>query len=106
MRLLSRVADRLYWMARYMERAEDTARLTQAYAHLIMDIPEGTEPGSNFGYSFGSTWVFASFSMSVSPERTMSCTGMSMASGRVCASWLTIRLLPQRAALPTPLCLC
>ena len=45
MRLLSRVADRLYWMARYLERAEDTARLTQAYTHLIMDIPEGTDLG-------------------------------------------------------------
>jgi uncharacterized alpha-E superfamily protein len=43
--MLSRVADRLYWMARYLERAEDTARLTQAYTHLIMDIPEGAEPG-------------------------------------------------------------
>jgi uncharacterized alpha-E superfamily protein len=45
MRLLSRVAERLYWMARYLERAEDSARLTQAYTHLIMDIPEGTELG-------------------------------------------------------------
>jgi len=45
MRMLSRVADRLYWMARYLERAEDTARLTQAYTHLIMDIPQGSELG-------------------------------------------------------------
>lgn len=45
MRMLSRVADRLFWMARYLERSEDTARLTQAYTHLIMDIPEGAEPG-------------------------------------------------------------
>ena len=45
MRLLSRVADRLYWMARYLERAEATARVTQAYTHLIMDIPMGTELG-------------------------------------------------------------
>ena len=43
--MLSRVAERLYWMARYLERAEDTARLTQAYTHLIMDIPAGSEPG-------------------------------------------------------------
>ncbi len=43
MTMLSRVADRLYWMARYLERAEDTARLTQAYTHLIMDLPVGTE---------------------------------------------------------------
>lgn len=45
MSMLSRVADRLYWMARYLERAEDTARLTQAYTHLVMDIPDGSEPG-------------------------------------------------------------
>ncbi len=45
MTMLSRVAERLYWMARYLERAEDTARLTQAYTHLIMDIPKGSEPG-------------------------------------------------------------
>lgn len=45
MRLLSRVAERLYWMARYLERAEGTARLTRCYTHLVMDIPEGSEPG-------------------------------------------------------------
>ena len=43
--MLSRVAERLYWMARYLERAEDTARLTQSFNHLIMDIPAGSEPG-------------------------------------------------------------
>jgi uncharacterized alpha-E superfamily protein len=45
MTMLSRVAERVYWMARYIERAEDTARLIAAYNHLIMDIPRGTEPG-------------------------------------------------------------
>jgi uncharacterized alpha-E superfamily protein len=45
MTMLSRVAERLYWMARYLERAEDTARLTNAYTHLIMDIPQGSELG-------------------------------------------------------------
>lgn len=44
MTMLSRVAERLYWMARYLERAEDTARLTLAYNHLVMDIPENTAP--------------------------------------------------------------
>lgn len=41
MTMLSRVAQRLYWLGRYLERAEDTARLTNAYAHLVMDIPQG-----------------------------------------------------------------
>ena len=45
MTMLSRVADRLYWMARYLERAEDTARLVSAYNHLVMDIPRGAELG-------------------------------------------------------------
>lgn len=45
MRLLSRVAERLYWMARYLERTEDIARVTQSYTHLVMDIPTGTELG-------------------------------------------------------------
>ena len=45
MSMLSRVAERVYWMARYIERAEDTARLVAAYNHLIMDIPRTAQPG-------------------------------------------------------------
>ncbi|WP_116367127.1 alpha-E domain-containing protein [Parahaliea mediterranea] len=45
MTMLSRVADRLYWKARYLERAEDTARLVSSYHLLIMDIPSGAELG-------------------------------------------------------------
>ncbi|MEM7220609.1 MAG: alpha-E domain-containing protein [Pseudomonadota bacterium] len=43
--MLSRVAERLYWMARYLERLEDTSRLANAYSHLILDLPRGVEPG-------------------------------------------------------------
>ena len=43
--MLSRVAERLYWMSRYLERTEDTARIVSAYNHLIMDLPKGAEPG-------------------------------------------------------------
>ena len=39
MALLSRVADRLYWGARYVERAEDTARIVRSYTDLIVDLP-------------------------------------------------------------------
>ena len=42
--MLSRVAQRLYWTARYLERAEDTARLVNAYTHLILDIPVDIAP--------------------------------------------------------------
>ncbi len=37
--LLSRVADSLYWGARYLERAEDTARLVRSYTELVIDLP-------------------------------------------------------------------
>ena len=45
MSMLSSVAERLYWMARYLERAEDTARLTNAYSQFILDVPVGSAPG-------------------------------------------------------------
>jgi len=35
-RMLSRTADNLYWMARHMERAENTARLLNAQHHSSM----------------------------------------------------------------------
>lgn len=39
--LLSRVADNLYWGARYLERAEDTARVVRNFTELILDLPRG-----------------------------------------------------------------
>ena len=42
--MLSRVAESVYWAARYLERAENVARLVRSYNHLIMDIPVGSEP--------------------------------------------------------------
>nr|WP_300310253.1 alpha-E domain-containing protein [Halomonas sp.] len=40
MPMLSRVAENLYWMARYVERAEDTARLVNVTNHLMLDLPQ------------------------------------------------------------------
>ena len=37
--LLSRVAENLYWSARYLERAEDTARVLLQHTNLIVDLP-------------------------------------------------------------------
>ncbi len=39
--ILSRVAERVYWMARYLERIENTARLVMVYTDLLMDLPRG-----------------------------------------------------------------
>jgi uncharacterized alpha-E superfamily protein len=46
--MLSRVAETVYWAARQIERAENTARLVEANSHLIYDMPRrffrGWEP--------------------------------------------------------------
>lgn len=39
MALLSRVADRLYWGARYIERAEDASRVLRAFGDVLADYP-------------------------------------------------------------------
>ena len=43
--MLSRTAENLYWMSRYMERAENMARLINVNANLILDIPKKTVLG-------------------------------------------------------------
>ena len=37
--LLSRAADAVYWMARYIERAENVARFIDVNLHLQLDLP-------------------------------------------------------------------
>ena len=37
-RMLSRVANSLYWMSRYIERADNTARLVETSLQLLLDI--------------------------------------------------------------------
>lgn len=41
--MLSRVADSIYWMSRYMERAENTARFLDVIRHLVLDLPQVIE---------------------------------------------------------------
>jgi uncharacterized alpha-E superfamily protein len=43
--MLSRVAESLYWMTRYLERAENTARLINATTQLLLDLPRGASFG-------------------------------------------------------------
>ena len=37
--MLSKVAERVYWTARYLERIESTARLISIYDKLLFDLP-------------------------------------------------------------------
>ena len=41
--MLSRSAERLYWLARYLERTENTARLLSVYMNLMFDMPMDIE---------------------------------------------------------------
>lgn len=43
--MLSRVAENIYWMARYIERAENTARLITVNTNLLLDLPKGAQLG-------------------------------------------------------------
>lgn len=43
--MLSRVAENLYWMARYMERAENTARLINTTTKVLLDLPRSATFG-------------------------------------------------------------
>lgn len=40
--MLSRVANRLYWSARYLERSENLARMVNAYSQFILDTPKSS----------------------------------------------------------------
>ncbi|MDO3384097.1 alpha-E domain-containing protein [Gilvimarinus algae] len=43
--MLSRVAERIYWMSRYMERCENAARLINVNTKLLLDLPRGVSVG-------------------------------------------------------------
>lgn len=43
--MLARVAENMYWMSRYVERAEDMARLVNVNTNLLLDLPKGIAPG-------------------------------------------------------------
>ena len=47
--MLSRVADSIYWMSRYVERAENVARFIDVNLNLTLDL----------GRTIGSQWAAA-----------------------------------------------
>lgn len=57
--LLSRVAERIYWLARYLERAQNTTQLINVQCHVLLDLPFGTDLG--WGTFLGITSTESSF---------------------------------------------
>jgi uncharacterized alpha-E superfamily protein len=45
--MLSRVAQRIYWLTRYLERAENTARLILVRHQSVLDLPRAVQPDWN-----------------------------------------------------------
>jgi len=43
--VLARVVENVYWLARYIERVENTARLVSVNTNLLLDLPKGLAPG-------------------------------------------------------------
>jgi uncharacterized alpha-E superfamily protein len=59
MAMLSRVADNLYWMARYLERAEQSARLLGVNLNLMIERSSGLAPG-HWNRVLGALWLAGS----------------------------------------------
>lgn len=43
--MLARMAENLYWMSRYLERSENTARLINTTTNLLLDLPRSASLG-------------------------------------------------------------
>lgn len=57
--MLSRVADAIYWMSRYVERAENVARFVDVNLHLALDFPEAGEQWAPLVATTGDNEAFA-----------------------------------------------
>lgn len=70
--LLSRVADSIYWMSRYMERVENTVRLMEVNWHLMLDLPQvQTNEWESLLHVSGDYDLFKSAYNDVSAENVM-----------------------------------
>ena len=45
--MLSRIAESLYWVGRYVERAEDTARILDVHMHRLLEDPSASEESAS-----------------------------------------------------------
>ena len=89
MNMLARVVENVYWLSRYMERAENTARIINVNAHLLLDLPKGIAPG----------WLPL---VDISGNRAEfdAKEPKSRKSATWCSSWWPIRKIPARCFRP------
>jgi uncharacterized alpha-E superfamily protein len=70
--MLSRSAERLYWLARYTERTENTARLLSVYMNLMFDLPMEVEVSwRNLLTIFGAQQTFYTLYENPNEQNTM-----------------------------------
>jgi uncharacterized alpha-E superfamily protein len=67
--MLSRVAERLYWLARYAERAENSARLINVYSNVLLDLPKGAKLGWGSLITIAGTEEFFGKSIAAASEK-------------------------------------
>jgi uncharacterized alpha-E superfamily protein len=76
--MLSRVANALYWMGRYMERAENVARFIDVGLSLSLDLPS-EEPQRAWAALLKATGEEEHFSQRVGPLAPSNATGAAVA---------------------------
>ncbi|MDT8442061.1 MAG: alpha-E domain-containing protein [Desulfuromonadales bacterium] len=108
--MLSRVAESIYWMACYVERAENVARIMDANYHMILDLPTGVgEQWEPLVVTTGDEELFKEFYDSFTrenvvrfltfdarnPNSILSCLRMARENARSVREWISSEMWQQ-----------
>ena len=91
--MLSRVADSLYWMSRYIERAENDARILDVNLQLLLDLGDEAEAMQHWTpviVSLEETDLFDSLYDMRAPAESITTCELKMASPSFSETPLTI----------------
>lgn len=69
--MLSRIAESLFWLGRYVERADDTSRLLDAFMHRLLDDPGADEEAA-------CRTLFAILGVAVPPDEHAPCDAQAV----------------------------
>jgi uncharacterized alpha-E superfamily protein len=75
--MLSRVAERIYWLGRYMERCENTARLVNVNSNLLLDLPGNMRVGWGSLIDISGTGNYFEKDTKSADEKTVVCFMLS-----------------------------